>query len=155
MPDASLAQTTANAYAAPLRLNGGAVSDPENVSEADDVHMTEDEGVLTDSTEEDTSMQIASSSRQASLAPELQKTMSSSSGSQAASAASVAGVNNVASPARTAVASPRDIPPYKPASQATASPAKLYVCEGCFKYTQYASSYALHIVRMTGLQSFT
>lgn len=131
---------------APLRLQGGAVSEQESMADGVDILMAEDGGNLTDSTEEDVSMQVASSSRQASAAPDPQNGRSPSESQIGLLPPREGSTSNRGSPSPIkAGAITKDIPPFK-ASNQPLEPAKLYVCEGCFKYTQHASSFASHHV---------
>lgn len=140
---------------APLRLNGGF---------SEDTPMDEEAGNLTDSTEEDDSMQrlpeVSLSSRPASpsvaqLANDTSRAIAGPStarttalrkaarstqanGNRRSPAASKAGDDVSASHSLTKSRKEKSVQ----------SPIKLYVCEGCFKYMVHPASYAIHSVSM-------
>lgn len=130
----------------PLRLAGGAASDIEgDIDQGEGVMAVDEDGAITDSTEEDTSMQIASSSRQVSLGPEQSSRGPSP---RLAEGNTSTGATPQVDKARVQLEPPaREIPPFRSQPVVPAS-TKLYVCEGCFKYTTHAPSYALHLVRL-------
>lgn len=135
----------------PLRLKGGAASERSSSPErgGDGAKVIEDEGAITDSTEDDTSMQIASSSRQASAAPDHSvQPISANPGVAAGEALRGTDPEELLNAPRSKpIGRPREIPAFQANQAILPASSKLYVCEGCFKYMQHPTSYALHLVR--------